>query len=281
MTILVSRLVTCQPADVTERKGQTMTTTLFTAHGGRDPDAPPTRPADPAETPDVGHRSVTARVVWFIVRWVANLAMVVLIATFTLVAILPATGARAMIVLSGSMEPLLSAGDAAIIRDVPAQQLEVGDVITFQGIGVDTGLTTHRIIQRIPLDSGLHFQTQGDGNEAPDVNLAPARNVVGRYEGMIPYGGRALLALSSREAKIALVALPALLILVGEIRSLIAAAAQRYGPGSPTRPRTVAVGIAALTLAAIAGVAATTATMAMLTDAATITDNTLSTADTF
>lgn len=255
---------------------------LFTA---RDP-GPYTR----ASRPVVPATSVTpaASPRWrragrFMLRLAVNLSMLVLVAAFTLVAVLPATGARAMIVLSGSMEPLLAAGDAAIIRDVPVEDLQAGDVITFHPIGADKRLTTHRIIDRVDLPNGLHFQTQGDANATPDVDLAPARNVVGRYEGMIPHGGRVLLQLTRPEAKIGLIALPALFFLVGEIRSLLANLRQRRIE-QPERggayPR-FAFGAAVLVLAAAAGVAATMTTMAVLTDAATVSENTLSTASSF
>lgn len=211
------------------------------------------------------------------VRIVSNLVMLVMVAGFTLVAVLPATGARAMIVLSGSMEPLLSAGDAAIITDVPSADLEVGDVITFHGIGEDKRLTTHRIIDRVELPSGLHFQTQGDANSSPDVDLAPAGGVVGRYDGRIPYGGRALLLLSRPEAKIVLVAVPALLILMGELRTLVAAAMSRRGERTEAATRPVVMTVAMLLLAAALGVAATMATMAVMTDADHTGDNSFST----
>ncbi|HEX9889216.1 MAG TPA: signal peptidase I, partial [Nitriliruptorales bacterium] len=235
---------------------------------------------------DLMARPPAARRSWWrlvngIVRLLTTLAMLVLVVTFTAVAAMPAIGARAMIVLSGSMEPLVSAGDAAIIRDVPVEDLRVGDVITYHGIGEDKRPTTHRIIGLVPLDSGLHFQTQGDANTSPDPNLAPASNVVGRYDGMIPYGGRALLLLSRPEAKIVLVALPALLILMGELRTLVSVIAARVdGRRSGERRRLVLAGLALL-LAGAVGVTATAATMAVLTDTGAVDDNTFATSATF
>lgn len=205
--------------------------------------------------------------------------MIALAVTFAAIAAMPAVDARAMIVLSGSMEPLVSAGDAAIIRDVPVEQLRVGDVITYHGIGESKGLTTHRIVGLVPLDSGLHFQTQGDANTAPDPDLAPASNVVGRYDGTIPSGGRALLLLTRPEAKIVLVAVPAGLMLVGELRTLVAALRARSGDHQAHR-RLVLAGLTLLLASAI-GVTATAATMALLTDTVAVGDNTFSTATTF
>lgn len=226
------------------------------------------------EDPDRGPRRGFLRRA---VRVLGTFLMLVMVVGFTLVALLPATGARAMIVLSGSMEPLLSAGDAAIIRQVPPSALEVGDVITFHGIGADKRLTTHRIIDLVQLDSGLHFQTQGDANTSPDVDLAPAGGVVGRYDGRIPHGGRALLLLSRPEAKILLVAVPALFILAGEIRALVATVVARQRRQAGTPARRIALAGTMLLLSAALGVTATMATMALMTDADDTADNSFST----
>lgn len=262
------------------------TTTVTPAPGPAAVMVAETVPASPMEDPihlivDDDEQAVR-RAGWLriSVRIVGNLVMLAMVAGFTLVAVLPATGARAMIVLSGSMEPLLSAGDAAIITDVPPADLEVGDVITFHGIGEDKRLTTHRIIDLVELPSGLHFQTQGDANSSPDVDLAPAGGVVGRYDGRIPYGGRALLLLSRPEAKIVLVAVPALLILMGELRTLVAAATNRRRQRTEA-VRPVVMTVAMLLLAAALGVAATMATMAVMTEADHAGDNSFSTTTTF
>jgi signal peptidase len=267
----------------TSTTSASVTPTGFTARGGSILPTFADAPVIPPRTPATRERGGSAVLRWLraLTRSAASLTMLVLVAAFTVVAALPAVDARAMIVLSGSMEPLLSAGDAAIIREVESDDLVVGDVITFQGIGADKRLTTHRIIDLVPLDSGLHFQTQGDANSSPDVDLAPAANVVGRYDGRIPYGGRALLLLSRPEAKIVLVALPAALILIGELRTMAGVLAARRRERAGPAGRRLAFTAAMLVLSAIAGVAATAATMAVVTDTAAAGDNSFSTATTF
>ncbi|MBW3662519.1 MAG: signal peptidase I [Actinobacteria bacterium] len=269
--------------------------TTFTARGGiiGRPTTTPARPvcAAPQETTrDDRHqllarpapgRPLGLRLLGGALRVLTTLALLVLVATFTTIAVMPAVGARAMIVLSGSMEPVLSAGDAAIIRDVPPEDLRVGDVITYYGIGEDKGLTTHRIIDLVPLDGGLHFQTQGDANRTPDPNLAPASNVVGRYDGVIPHGGRLLLLMSRPVAKIVLVALPALVLLIGELRTLSKLVTSRLRDRSgPDRRRVAFAGLTLLLVAAVA-VTATAATMAVFSDSVAVSDNTVATATTF
>lgn len=83
-------------------------------------------------------------------------------------------------VVSGSMEPALSVHDLIVTR---AQEgYAVGDVITFYSDGV---LVTHRIVGREAND----FRTQGDANNAEDVQPVPLEDVVGKVVLRIPLLG--------------------------------------------------------------------------------------------
>lgn len=75
--------------------------------------------------------------------------------------------------------------------------------------------------------------------------------------------------------------MPALLILMGELRTLVAAAMNRRRERTEAATRPVVMTVAMLLLAAALGVAATMATMAVLTDADLVGDNTFSTASVF
>lgn len=190
-------------------------------------------------------------------------------------ALLPLFHHRALIVTSGSMEPLLSAGDAAIIDQVPAEQLRANDVITYQGYGTER-LTTHRIVKPVHLESGLHFQTQGDANAAPDPHLAPAEGVVGRYVGGIPDVGRFLLVLEQPNARLIIVGVPAMLTLIAELRYLLGGRIKlRLGR------RSAGALAAAILVVGGAAVGAVTTTAALITDADTVADNSFATAATF
>jgi signal peptidase len=72
-------------------------------------------------------------------------------------------GYGASVVLSGSMEPVLSAGDLVIIKET--KNVDVGDVIVYQSS--DNELIIHRIISR---DNDT-IVTQGDANNAADVPI--------------------------------------------------------------------------------------------------------------
>jgi signal peptidase len=91
-------------------------------------------------------------------------------------------------VLSGSMEPALGVGGLVVIRPADAQQVEVGDVISFKLPGIDTPIC-HRVIDVQETESGTVFQTKGDANEEPDLNPVPASAVNGKEIIYLPYAG--------------------------------------------------------------------------------------------
>lgn len=96
-------------------------------------------------------------------------------------------GYAPLTVLSGSMEPALSAGDLVVIHR--AQQYETGEIITFaQRDGV---LVTHRIVAQ----EAEGYRTQGDANNTPDEELVTLRQIKGRVVWTIPYLGKAMLFL--------------------------------------------------------------------------------------
>lgn len=90
-------------------------------------------------------------------------------------------GFTAQTVLTSSMEDVYPKGALVVSRRIDPNTLEVGDDITF--MTSETTTITHRIIGIIEnyADTGQRaFQTQGVMNQAPDNQLVPAVNVVGK-----------------------------------------------------------------------------------------------------
>lgn len=85
-------------------------------------------------------------------------------------------------VVTGSMEPSLQVGDYIYIKDTPADELEVGDVITFRSEEPDVygKLVTHRIIEVRPDGT---FVTKGDANSTADRKAVRSDQIYGRYTG--------------------------------------------------------------------------------------------------
>ena len=83
-------------------------------------------------------------------------------------------------VLSGSMEPVYSAGDLIYVKEVDPFELEEGTIITFM-LSEDT-IATHRIVEVVPDaedDTVIRFKTKGDANESEDGGLVHYKIVIG------------------------------------------------------------------------------------------------------
>ena len=83
-------------------------------------------------------------------------------------------------VLSGSMEPVYSAGDLIYVKEVDPFELEEGTIITFM-LSEDT-IATHRIVEVVPDaedDTVVRFKTKGDAIESEDGGLVHYKNVIG------------------------------------------------------------------------------------------------------
>ena len=99
----------------------------------------------------------------------------------------PSIGGNApLIVLTGSMDPTIKAGDLIVTKKVDAKDVKVDDVISFfDPEGNGSSIVTHRVIGiEIDETSGeIFFRTQGDNNDIADMTPVPERNLVGRWEG--------------------------------------------------------------------------------------------------
>lgn len=116
--------------------------------------------------------------------------MVALVALVAAVTVVPrAMGAVPLTVLTGSMEPALAPGDLVVVRPAPADEIRVGEVITFQPVSDDPTLVTHRVTGLTTEPTGVTgFTTQGDANGAADDPIA-ADQVKGRVVYSVPWIG--------------------------------------------------------------------------------------------
>jgi signal peptidase I len=121
-------------------------------------------------------------------EWVgiAVVSLLVIVAALTLIA--PYFGWRVDTVVSGSMEPELKVGSIAVTRPVGAEEISVGDVITFRS-PTSGKITSHRVLA---IESGPSFLTEANANEAADSFVIPAREVGGRVCLHVPLAGYVL-----------------------------------------------------------------------------------------
>jgi signal peptidase len=115
-------------------------------------------------------------------------------------------------VRSGSMEPTVHVGALVVLTKTNAEDLEVGDIITFENPDRPDTLVTHRIFG-IESDQGQRvFVTKGDANSAPDTWRVPATGDGWKYAFNIPAIGFVFGYLGTPLARIALLAVPAALL---------------------------------------------------------------------
>ncbi|MGD8192674.1 signal peptidase I [Brevibacillus ginsengisoli] len=91
---------------------------------------------------------------------------------------------RVLSVLTGSMTPMIDAGDMVIVARFEDAKPAVGDVVTFWQDQAKQSLITHRVTQR--LDNGF-LETKGDANHEVDGGWTPPDLVVGKVVMTLPY----------------------------------------------------------------------------------------------
>ena len=123
-----------------------------------------------------------------IAEGIAWVILTLAIAMLSFVMITSRQGWEFNAILSGSMEPNLHVGGLVVLRPVDPNDIVEGDVISFYMPGVTTP-TCHRVIQIGTADGTPVFQTKGDANESPDVELVLFDYVGGKQIFHISYLG--------------------------------------------------------------------------------------------
>lgn len=121
-------------------------------------------------------------------------------------------GGTSLTVLTGSMVPTFSPGDMIAVKAATANEIQVGDIVTFQPESGDPLLITHRVIgkQLGGTSSGTLFTTQGDANGAADEPIVAAQ-IKGKVMYHVPYIGYAALAMGEHRQIVVVAVATALL----------------------------------------------------------------------
>ncbi|MFC6873737.1 signal peptidase I [Halobellus marinus] len=150
---------------------------------------------------------------------VGAFALLLVVASFALQAFPGLVGADyAFTVLSGSMEPAIGTGSVVFVAEVPADQVQEQDVITYRDDG--GYLITHRVIEKHQADDSLRFVTKGDANDAPDGEPVYRGDLVGTVLFSIPFIGYVVAFGNTTAGYLILVLLPVMLFIFNEIWEL-------------------------------------------------------------
>lgn len=154
-----------------------------------------------------------------ILNWAGLLALLLIVVPFVVYAVPGLVGAEgSFVVLSGSMEPSISAGDVVVVDDASPNSIEEGDVITYRRSGADTP-TTHRVVEITEQGGEPAFVTKGDANDQPDPSPVSASRLIGVVVFTIPYIGYVVEFVNTPVGFLALVVVPFLLLLITEVLS--------------------------------------------------------------
>lgn len=146
-------------------------------------------------------------------RTVGPVTGLAVLAAFAYVALFLA-GYKPVVVYSGSMEPGLPVGSLAFVESVPAEDVRVGDVVTFGDPYQPGRLVTHRVVQTAETPAReLAFRTKGDANLERDPWTIALPDEAGRLAFDVPYVGYPLWYAKTREVRMGLILLVAGLVL--------------------------------------------------------------------
>lgn len=136
------------------------------------------------------------------------------------VALPNAIGMRSFTVMSGSMEPAIHTGDVVIDRKIAPLEARPGDVITFSDPSGRKRLITHRVRSIHARGSAVEVVTKGDANNTVERWTVPASGRIGKVELRVWKLGYPLVYAHSRWGLIALVAVPAFLLCLIQLRKI-------------------------------------------------------------
>lgn len=98
-------------------------------------------------------------------------------------------GYRYYTVITPSMTPTYRVGDLVFVKIESADNIQVGDVITFNPSSESDAYLTHRVTEKLPdyQNTGVTcFRTKGDANDSEDSFLVDEDRVIGTVKFKIP-----------------------------------------------------------------------------------------------
>ena len=107
------------------------------------------------------------------------LSILTLILLFNFIIPVITGSTQLLIVLSGSMHPVMRVGDMVVVESKSPDEIHAGDVIAYNDPGgTPNVMITHRVLSITEGEERL-FQTKGDANEEQDSYMVPASKLVG------------------------------------------------------------------------------------------------------
>ncbi len=112
-------------------------------------------------------------------------------------------GYKSFVIVSGSMEPTIRKQDAIFVKEVPEEEIQVNDIISFT-TQEETNVT-HRIVEIIEENGIKKYRTKGDNNRTEDKEKITYNQIEGKYQFKINQFGIVTQILKSKITLIILV----------------------------------------------------------------------------
>ncbi len=119
-------------------------------------------------------------------------------------------GWKPFIVLSGSMETDICAGDIVVVKEVDTSKLKENDIIAFREENI---VITHRIVKIENVNGVKHYITKGDNNNSQDKGYVVDSQVEGIYKFKIARVGNLAMFIQTPIGIIVCLSIPIIILL--------------------------------------------------------------------
>ena len=123
-------------------------------------------------------------------------------------------GWKPFMVLSGSMETEIDAGDVAVVKETDTASLKKGDIIAFKSGEI---VITHRIYDIIQEEGETRYITKGDNNNAEDNGYVLPEQIEGVYQFKISRLGNIEMFIQAPIGMIVCLSIPFIILVLVQI----------------------------------------------------------------
>lgn len=120
-------------------------------------------------------------------------------------------GWKPFIVLSGSMETQISAGDIVVVKEINTNELKKGDIIAFKDGNI---VITHRIDEVTEIDGKTQYITKGDNNNTQDIGYVSPEQIEGVFKFKVSRLGNFAMFIQTPLGMIVCLSIPIIIIIL-------------------------------------------------------------------
>ena len=120
-------------------------------------------------------------------------------------------GWKPFIVLSGSMETQISAGDIVVVKEIDTNELKKGDIIAFKDGNI---VITHRIDEVTEIDGKTQYITKGDNNNTQDIGYVSPEQIEGVFKFKVSRLGNLAMFIQTPLGMIVCLSIPIIIIIL-------------------------------------------------------------------